>query len=72
MKAKAKGDVVFAVAVCVRQVRPCQGKSELKVTILIRVINNDAYEFMVNPCTPVKPPDKTYTELVPDYKTIGR
>lgn len=39
-------------------------KSEVKVATLITVIGNDAYELMVNLCTPEKPSAKTYSELV--------
>ncbi|XP_063618681.1 uncharacterized protein LOC134791562 [Cydia splendana] len=39
-------------------------KSEVKVATLITVMGGDAYELMVNLCTPAKPATKTYDQLV--------
>lgn len=39
-------------------------KAALRVATLITVIGSDAYELMVNLCTPKKPVDKPYSELV--------
>ncbi|XP_063371511.1 uncharacterized protein K02A2.6-like [Cydia amplana] len=39
-------------------------KNEMKVATLITVMGGDAYELMVNLCTPVKPATKTYDQLV--------
>lgn len=39
-------------------------KPAVQVATLITVIGGDAYDLMVNLCTPVKPSEKTYNELV--------
>ncbi|XP_061729439.1 uncharacterized protein LOC133534334 [Cydia pomonella] len=39
-------------------------KNEVKVATLITVMGGNAYELMVNLCTPAKPASKTYDQLV--------
>ncbi|XP_047997401.1 uncharacterized protein LOC125234995 [Leguminivora glycinivorella] len=39
-------------------------KTDMKVATLITVMGGDAYELMVNLCTPAKPASKTYDQLV--------
>lgn len=41
-----------------------QVKTEIQVATLITVIGSEAYELMINLCTPDKPAKKTYNELV--------